>query len=103
MENIVETVQDETTITTGTGITENSTIPVITPNGINIEAKVIKRLEVCGHPFYTSFMNKRWLCYAQNRLFTVWEKLDFVNNNIVKHTVRYEETLVDYCAIPDLD
>lgn len=60
----------------------NKILEIKTPNGIKINALVIKKLNDCI------------ICYSQNRIFTI---------RINDGNLEYDKILVDYCIIPDYD
>lgn len=60
----------------------NKILEIKTPNGIKINALVIKKL------------NDYIICYSQNRIFTI---------RINDGNLEYDKILVDYCIIPDYD
>jgi hypothetical protein len=64
-------------------LTSKDVLTFITPNG----------LELYCVKLY-SINENTWLCYAQNRLFTIL-KYDGVQH--------YHEIIVDYCVIPECD
>jgi hypothetical protein len=65
-------------------------IEVKTPNGIEINAHIIH-----------SIANVH-ICYAQNRLFTLYETAECIDGEFINE-VHYGETITDYCVIPELD
>lgn len=67
------------------------TVKVTTPNGVEIDAVIVKKL---------SF--KTWICYAQNRLFTVDVYIHLIDGKS-KWKIKYGEIICDYCIIPNLD
>ena len=68
------------------------------PNGVEVTAIVIDLVAVEVTPGLTI---DRWLCYAQNRLFTYEESKDRWDNDTITH--KYDRVLVDYAILPDYD
>lgn len=71
------------------------TIKVTTPNRVEIDAVVLKKMT-----------DETLLCYAQNRLFTVDLVLGLVPENDFRYmvqVVQYGETICEYCVIPNLN
>lgn len=63
---------------------------ITTPNGIEINAHIIRS---DGHVH---------ICYAQNRLFTVYETHEVIDGERINE-FHFGEIIVDYCVIPELD
>lgn len=98
------------------------------PNGVEVVAVVIDCLGTCNFEEVedSRHWDEKYLCYAQNRLFyhTEWTQIDKVidddfvpandeendwyyairyHSHEVKTTGSSQETLVDYCILPDFD
>ena len=65
-------------------------IEIKTPNGIKITAYIIQSI------------GNTHICYAQNKLFTVFETFEFVDGEIINE-LYYGDIIIDYCVIPELD
>ena len=107
---------------------QNEIFTFIAPNGAEVLAVVIDCLGTCNYEEVedSKHWDEKYLCYAQNRLFyhTEWTQIDkvidddFVPSNDeendwyyairyhsheVKSTGYSQETLVDYCTLPEYD
>ena len=68
-------------------------------NGVEVTAVVIA--EVANEiPILTHIT--RYLCYAQNRLFTYEESYSIMHTEL-PHEFKYGEVIVDYAVLPDYD
>ena len=70
------------------------------PNGVEVTAVVISRI---AHEVDYKWATERFVCYAQNRLFTYEEShciWDFMKE---EPKSKYGEILIDYCILPDYD
>lgn len=72
---------------------KNDVFTFTAPNGAEVTGIVIDVVE-------TTYFTNLYLCYAQNRLFyifeTIHEDLDYVERNV-------GETIVEYAVLPDYD
>ena len=57
---------------------------------------------ICLYPISKGVAVTIYLCYAQNRLFTMLEEETMTDKGI-KKTMHYHEVVVDYCNIPEYD
>ena len=85
---------------------KNDVFEFTAPNGAEVTAVVVKVVEA----IIPSKMDPCWperaimyICYAQNRLFTMTAKIE--GKVFIKSigTPEYGEVLVDYCILPDYD
>ena len=78
---------------------KNDIFTFTAPNGVEVTAVAINR--VAYEVDYLKAV-ERWLCYAQNRLFT-YEESHPICQDDVPHRFKYGEVIVDYCILPDYD
>lgn len=62
---------------------KNDVFTFTAPNGVDVTAVVVH------------VVKSNYLCYAQNRLFEMWESPEF--------GLAYTRVIVDYCIIPECD
>ena len=62
---------------------KNDVFTFTAPNGVEVAAVVVY------------VVKSTYLCYAQNRLFEMWESSEF--------GLAYNGIIVDYCILPDYD
>ena len=67
------------------------TIKVTTLNGVEIDAVVLEKIT-----------DEIWVCYAQNRLFTVNTYFVLANGKM-EQRLEYGLTINDYCIIPEYE
>lgn len=78
---------------------KNGIFTFVAPNGTEVTAIAINRV---AYEVDYKLAVERWLCYAQNRLFTYEEIHSIVQENN-PHRFKYDKTIVDYCTIPEYD
>lgn len=78
---------------------KNEIFTFTAPNGVEVTAIAINR--VAYEVDYKQAV-ERWLCYAQNRLFTYEESHPICQEN-TPHSFKYGEDIVSYCTIPEYD
>lgn len=78
---------------------KNDVFTFTAPNGEEVTAVVISSVSYEVDYFKAV---ERWLCYAQNRLFT-YEESHSVCQDDAPHKFKYGEILVDYAILPDYD
>ena len=84
---------------------KNDVFTFTAPNGVEVTAVVVKVVEATI-PSKDPCWSERammYICYAQNRLFTMTAKMEgkiFIKNI---GTPKYGEVLVDYAILPDYD
>ncbi len=74
---------------------KNDIFTFTAPNGAEMTG-------VCLYPISKGVAVTIYLCYAQNRLFTMLEEETMTDKGI-KKTMRYHEVVVEYCIIPGYD
>ena len=67
----------------------------IAPNGVEVTG-------VCLYPIFKGTAVTTYVCYAQNRLFTMLEESTMTDKGVEK-TMKYHEVIVDYAILPDYD
>lgn len=72
------------------------------PNGVEVTAVVVAGVarEV---DYNLQRETKRFICYAQNRLFTYEESYSIWDLMEEEPKSKYGEILIDYCILPDYD
>ena len=81
------------------------------PNGVEVTGIVIMK---CGDAHEKGYEHYEtpYLCYAQNRLFTVKEVMEAIRDDLdIKRgtagaeslSYKYGEIIVEYCILPDYD
>lgn len=78
---------------------KNDVFTFTAPNGVEVTAVVINRV---AYEIGFKYVVERWLCYAQNRVFT-YDESHLLCHNELPHTFKYGEVLVDYAVLPDYD
>lgn len=68
------------------------------PNGVEVTAVVI---DLVATEFGLGMTTFRWLCYAQNRLFTYEEHKDRWNNDAI--TYNFGKIIIDCLSLPEFD
>ena len=79
---------------------KNDIFTFTAPNGIEVTAIVVA--EVAYEVDY-KWATKRFVCYAQNKLFTYEESHCIWEHMNEEPKSKYGEILVDYCILPDYD
>ena len=74
---------------------KNDIFTFTAPNGIEVTG-------VCLYPIFKGTAVTTYVCYAQNRLFTMLEESTMTDEGIEK-TMKYHEVIVDYAVLPDYD
>jgi hypothetical protein len=91
---------------------KNDVFTFTAPNGVEVTAVALYQFKAVDtyHGYSIG-----WICYAQNRIITIWEKFHFIevplNPPINGATYKQEEevslefgkVIVEYCIIPELD
>ena len=70
------------------------------PNGVEVTAIVIARV---AYEVDYKWATERFMCYAQNRLFTYEESHCIWEHMHEEHRFKYGEVFVDYAILPDYD
>lgn len=65
------------------------------PNGVEVKG-------VCLCPVFQGVGRTLYVCYAQNRLFTMLEESIMTDHGEEK-TMEYEDVIAEYAAIPEYD
>ena len=79
---------------------KNDVFTFTAPNGKEVTGIIVAKI---AHEVGYKWATTRFLCYAQNRLFTyeeshcIWEYMQ------EKPEFRYDEILVDYAVLPEYD
>lgn len=86
---------------------KNDVFTFTAPKGVVVTAVVVAELSSDYNEDYDSVFAK-FLCYAQNRLFTYFEEYRRENaftpeEKTIVASSEYGEVLVDYCILPDYD
>ena len=85
---------------------KNEIFTFTAPNGVEVTAIVIKVIEATipakKDPFWKEEVIM-YVCYSQNRLFTMTAKLDGTPFTRKVGIPEYDETLVDYAVLPNYD
>lgn len=87
---------------------KNDVFTFIAPNGVEVTAVV---LDIIGRSWkYAHTDTLKYLCYAQNRLFTGSNDVTDMTNDALAENRKYEdsvfkqdEIIVDYAILPDYD
>lgn len=74
---------------------KNDIFTFTAPNGVEVKA-------VCLHPIFQGLAVNTYVCYAQNRLFTMREDFTMTDHG-AKITMKYHEVIADYAVIPEYD
>lgn len=74
---------------------KNDVFTFIAPNGVEVTG-------ICLYPISKGTMANLYLCYAQNRLFTMLEE-SIMTDKGIKTTIHYHKVIVDYAILPDYD
>ena len=74
---------------------KNDVFTFTAPNGVEVTG-------VCLYPIFKGTAVTIYVCYAQNRLFTMLEESTMTDKGIEK-TMKYHEVIVDYAILPDYD
>lgn len=85
----------------------------VAPNGVEVTAIAVMECDHEDYECYGYHINIRWLCYAQNRLFTIHEileaHLEWDEETGEEHmgeeqkSYEYGEVVVEYAVIPEYD
>lgn len=65
------------------------------PNGVEVEG-------VCLHRIFQGVGRTLYVCYAQNRLFTMLEE-SIMTDKGEEITMKYQEVIAEYAVIPEYD
>lgn len=74
---------------------KNDIFTFTAPNGVDVTG-------VCLYLIFKGAVRTMYVCYAQNRLFTMLEELIMTDRGIVK-TTKYHELITDNAVLPDYD
>ena len=74
---------------------KNDIFTFTAPNGVEVTG-------VCLYPIFKGTAVTTYVCYAQNRLFTMLEESTMTDKGMEK-TMKYHEIIVDYAILPDYD
>lgn len=74
---------------------KNDIFTFSTPNGVEIKG-------VCLYRVFQGSGRTLYVCYAQNRLFTMLEE-SLITDKGEKTTMKYHEAITDYVIIPEYD
>jgi hypothetical protein len=74
---------------------KNDIFTFTAPNGVEVTG-------VCLYPIFKGTAVTTYVCYAQNRLFTMLEESTMTDKGIEK-AMKYHEVIVDYAVLPDYD
>lgn len=74
---------------------KNEIFTFTAPNGVEVTG-------VCLYPIFKGTAVTTYVCYAQNRLFTMLEESTMTDKGVEK-TMKYHEVIVDYAILPDYD
>ena len=74
---------------------KNDVFTFTAPNGVEVTG-------ICLYPISKGIMATLYLCYAQNRLFTMLEE-SIMTDKGIKTTIHYHKVIVDYAILPDYD
>jgi hypothetical protein len=67
------------------------------PNGVEVTAVALYAVTLF---IGSKFIGNKWICYAQNRLFTM---MDYKGGIKDYEEPEYDETIVDYAVLPKYD
>ena len=76
---------------------KNDVFTFTAPNGVEVTAVAIYAITLFND---NKFIGNKWICYAQNRLFTM---MDYKEGIKKYEEPEYDETIVDYCILPAYD
>jgi hypothetical protein len=88
---------------------KNDIFTFTAPNGVEVTAIVVGKV---GYDVYIRTATTTYLCYAQNRLFTIKEVMKAIRDDLdIKRgtagaeslSYEYGEIIVEYCFLPDYD
>ena len=74
---------------------KNDIFTFTAPNGVEVTG-------VCLYPIFKGTAVTTYVCYAQNRLFTMLEESTMTDKGVEKN-MKYHEVIVDYAILPDYD
>ena len=74
---------------------KNDIFTFTAPNGVEVTG-------VCLYPIFKGTAVTIYVCYAQNRLFTMLEESTMTDKGVEK-TMKYHEVIADYAILPDYD
>ena len=79
---------------------KNDVFTFTAPNGVEVTAVVIAKV---AHEVDYKWATERFVCYAQNRLFTYEESHCIWEHMNEEPKSKYGEVIVDYAVLPDYD
>jgi len=74
---------------------KNDILTFIAPNGVKVKG-------VCLHRVFQGVGRTLYLCYAQNRLFTMLVE-SIMTDRGEETTMKYQEVIAEYAVIPEYD
>lgn len=80
---------------------KNDLFTFTAPNGVEVQAVVVDKV-ASEYNWGNHTQTVRWMCYAQNRLFTCEEFYSIWDSEKCTGT-RYDRIIVDYAVLPDYD
>ena len=79
---------------------KNDIFTFTAPNGVEVIAVVIAKV---AYEIENKWATERFVCYAQNRIFTYEESHCIWKHMNEKPKSKYDEVIVDYAILPDYD
>ena len=76
---------------------KNEIFTFTAPNGVEVTAVALYAVTLFDG---STFIGNKWICYAQNRLFTM---MDYKEGIKKYEEPEYDEVIVDYAILPDYD
>ena len=76
---------------------KNEVFTFTAPNGVEVTAVALYAVTLFNG---STFIGNKWICYAQNRLFTM---MDYKEGIKKYEEPEYGEVIVDYAILPDYD
>ena len=76
---------------------KNDIFTFTAPNGVEVTAVALYAVTLFNG---ITFIGNKWICYAQNRLFTM---MDYKEGTKKYEEPEYGEVIVDYAILPDYD
>ena len=74
---------------------KNDIFTFTAPNGVEVKG-------VCLYPVFQGAVITTYICYAQNRLFTMREEFTMTDHG-TEITMKYRDTIAEYAVIPKYD
>lgn len=76
---------------------KNDVFTFTAPNGVKVTGIALYAITLFDG---TTFVGNKWVCYSQNRLFTM---MDYKEGIKKYEEPEYGEIIADYCIIPECD